>query len=84
MRGPRTFANFEFCVVAGWCAAMFFEIKIKGEISFLKSPNHLILRRILVPRARLELARQCDPTQDFKSCASTNFATGASLGEGTN
>jgi hypothetical protein len=30
-----------------------------------------------VPRARIELARQFDPTQDFKSCASTNFATGA-------
>src|SRR5882757_1185955 len=32
---------------------------------------------LLVPRARLELARQYDPSQDFKSCASTNFATGA-------
>ena len=31
----------------------------------------------MVPRARLELARQYDPSQDFKSCASTNFATGA-------
>jgi hypothetical protein len=33
----------------------------------------------MVPRARLELARQYDPTQDFKSCASTNFATGAKV-----
>ena len=34
---------------------------------------------LLVPRARLELARQYDPSQDFKSCASTSFATGAKL-----
>ncbi len=32
-----------------------------------------------MPRARLELARQNDPSQDFKSCASTSFATGAKL-----
>src|SRR5688500_14659090 len=32
---------------------------------------------LLVPRARLELARQYDPSQDIKSCAPTNFATGA-------
>ena len=31
-----------------------------------------------MPRAGLEPARQCDPAQDFKSCASTSFATGAS------
>lgn len=33
--------------------------------------------RSILPRAGLEPARQCDPTQDFKSCASTSFATGA-------
>lgn len=31
----------------------------------------------MVPRAGIEPARQCDPAQDFKSCASTNFATEA-------
>ncbi len=36
------------------------------------------MRRV-VPRARLELARRYNPTQDFKSCASTYFATGALL-----
>ena len=43
----------------------------------MRSRNTLILRSFLVPRARLLLARQYDPSQDFKSCASTNFATGA-------
>ncbi len=38
-----------------------------------------LTRACLVPRARLELARQYDPSQDFKSCASTSFATGAKL-----
>lgn len=31
----------------------------------------------MVPRARIELARAGEGPQDFKSCASTNFATGA-------
>ena len=31
----------------------------------------------MVPRARIELARPGEESQDFKSCASTNFATGA-------
>ena len=33
----------------------------------------------MVPRARLELARPVERTQDFKSCASTDFATGAQI-----
>ena len=40
---------------------------------FLKNLKGLYL----VPRARIELARQCNPTQDFKSCASTSSATQA-------
>ena len=38
-----------------------------------------IIKATVVPRARLELARRYNPTQDFKSCASTYFATGALL-----
>jgi hypothetical protein len=74
---PRTFEKVAFSVAAVWRLENFLIEKKRYELSFEKACILMKLKDFMVPRARLELARQCDPTQDFKSCASTNFATGA-------